>query len=38
MAKTHTPDVYAWRVFGYTLGGVLLWIVASFFFVILRNP
>jgi hypothetical protein len=38
VAKTHTPDVYAWRVFGYTLAGVVAWIVVAFLFVILRHP
>lgn len=37
MAKTHTPEVYATRVFAWSMAGVVAWIVASFLFVILAD-
>jgi hypothetical protein len=37
MAKTHTPEVYATRIFLWSMVGVAAWIVASFLFVILAD-
>jgi uncharacterized membrane protein len=38
MAKTYTSEQLAWRVFSVSMIGVVAWVAASFFFVILRQP
>lgn len=37
MAKAHSPDELSWRVFRWTLLGILAWIATSFAFVILAE-
>ena len=38
MAKTYTSEQLAWRVFSVSMVGVVAWIAASFYFVILVEP
>jgi hypothetical protein len=37
LAKTYTPEELSWRVFIITAVGVLVWIAAAFYFVILKQ-
>jgi hypothetical protein len=37
MAKEYSPDEYAFRLFAATVAGILVWVAAAFFFVILKQ-
>ncbi len=37
MAKTYTAEELSWRVFIITTVGVLAWVAAAFYFVILKQ-
>ena len=37
MSKEYAPQVLAWRVFAFSMAGIVAWIVAAFYFVILAQ-
>ena len=37
MAKTYTAEQLAWRVFSVSMLGVVAWVAAAFYFVILAE-
>lgn len=37
MAKEYPPDVLAFRLFAISVAGILAWVAAAFYFVILKQ-
>jgi hypothetical protein len=37
MSKEYAPQALAWRVFAFSMAGIVAWILSAFFFVILAQ-